>query len=59
MYEAPDGRVYRTRPLVPYDRLVRGGYLNRDRKVVPVVPVRFVQACVKGRSSPTPCSLAL
>ena len=50
-YEAPDGRVYRTRPLVPYDRLVKGGYLNRDRKVVPVVPVRFVQACVKGHIS--------
>ena len=50
-YTAPDGRVYRTRPLIPWDRLVRGGYLNHDRKVVPVVPVRFVQACVKGHIS--------
>jgi len=50
-YEAPDGRSYRTRPLIPWDRLVKGGYLNRDRKVIRVVPVRFVQACVKGHIS--------
>ena len=48
---APDGRIYRTRPLISWDRLVRGGYLNRDRKVKPVVPVRFVQACVRGHIS--------
>lgn len=48
---APDGRAYRTRPLIPWDRLVRGGYLDRDRKVRPVVPVRFVQACVRGHIS--------
>ncbi len=47
-WTAPDGRTYRTRPLVPWERLVKGGYLTRDRKVKPVVPVRFVQACVKG-----------
>ncbi len=47
-WTAPDGRVYRTRPLVPWERLVKGGYLTRDRKVKAVVPVRFVQACVKG-----------
>ena len=50
-YKAPDGRVYRARPLIPWDRLVKGGYLNRDRKIVPVVPIRFVQACVKGHIS--------
>lgn len=50
-WRAPDGRVYRTRPLLPYERLVKGGYLNRDRRVVPVVPVRFVQACVRGHIS--------
>ncbi|MEI7892750.1 MAG: DUF1998 domain-containing protein [Myxococcales bacterium] len=43
-----DGRVYRTRPLVPWERLVKGGYLTRDRKIKPVVPIRFVQACVRG-----------
>ncbi len=50
-YEAPDGRLYRTRPLIPWDRLVKRGYLDRDRKIIPVVPVRFVQACVKGHIS--------
>ena len=50
-YEAPDGSVYRTRPLIPWDRLVKRGYLDRDRKNVPVVPVRFVQACVRGHIS--------
>lgn len=48
---APDGRVYRTRPLIPWTRLVKGGYLTADRKVKPVVPVRFVQACVRGHIS--------
>lgn len=50
-FTTPDGRIYRTRPLIPYDRLVKGGYLDRDRKVRSVVPVRFVQACVKGHIS--------
>ncbi len=50
-WTAPDGRVYRTRPLLPWDRLVKGGYLTRDRKIKPVVPVRFVQACVRGHIS--------
>jgi hypothetical protein len=44
-------RVYRTRPLLPYGQLTRGKYLNRDRKLVDVVPVRFVQACVRGHIS--------
>ena len=50
-WTAPDRRVYRTRPLIPWDRLVKGGYLTRDRKVKSVVPVRFVQACVRGHIS--------
>lgn len=50
-WKAPDGRVYRTRPLIPWDRLVKEGYLTRDRKIKPVVPVRFVQACVRGHIS--------
>ncbi len=45
------GQVYRTRPLLPWNRLVKGGYLTRDRKIKPVVPVRFVQACVRGHIS--------
>lgn len=50
-WTAPDGRVYRTRPLIPWVRLVKGGYQARDRRIRPVVPVRFVQACVKGHIS--------
>lgn len=50
-WTAPDGRIYRTRPMIPWDRVVKGGYLTRDRKIVPVVPVRFVQACVRGHIS--------
>ncbi len=50
-WRAPDGRTYRTRPLLPWTRLVEGGYLTRERKVRPVVPVRFVQACVRGHLS--------
>lgn len=50
-FKAPDDRIYRTRPLIPWDRLVKGGYLTADRRVVPVVPVRFVQACVRGHIS--------
>ena len=50
-WTAPDGRSYRTRPLIRWDRLVRRGYLSPDRKIVPVVPVRFVQACVRGHIS--------
>lgn len=37
-FKAPDGRIYRTRPLIPWDRLVKGGYLTAERRVVPVVP---------------------
>ncbi len=50
-YEAPDGRVYRTRPLLHSDLLVEGKYFDEDRKKHPVVPVRFVQACVRGHIS--------
>jgi hypothetical protein len=50
-YEAPDGRTYRTRPMIPWGRLVKGGYLDVNRKVIPVIPVRFVQACIKGHIS--------
>ena len=51
VWDTPDGRRYRTRPLVPAERLTRGGWLNDDKRVVKVVPVRFVQACRKGHLS--------
>ncbi|BAZ10549.1 hypothetical protein NIES4071_23720 [Calothrix sp. NIES-4071] len=44
-------KTYRTRPLLPWGSLVGGKYLNSEKKKVPVVPVRFVQACVKGHIS--------
>ena len=51
-YRAPDGREYRTRPLVPWSQLRDGKYyFSDDRKKIPVVPVRFVQACVRGHIS--------
>ncbi|MEP0834428.1 DUF1998 domain-containing protein [Microcoleus sp. AS-A8] len=50
-WKAPSGKEYQTRPLVPWARLVKGKYLNPDRKKIPVVPVRFVQACLNGHIS--------
>ncbi|MBD1842487.1 DUF1998 domain-containing protein [Cyanobacteria bacterium FACHB-63] len=50
-WEAPNRRQYRTRPLLPWGSLVKGKYLTLERKKVPVVPVRFVQACVNGHIS--------
>lgn len=46
-----NGKEYRTRPLLKRSRLVRGKYLDENRKKHPVVPVRFVQACVNGHIS--------
>ncbi len=45
------GKKYRTRPLIPWGQLVKGKYLNEDRKAIAVVPVRFVQACPNGHIS--------
>jgi hypothetical protein len=45
------GKEYRTRPLLPWNRLVSGRYLDENKKKHPVVPVRFVQACVHGHIS--------
>lgn len=45
------GKDYRTRPLIPWGCLVKGQYLNSDKKKKPVVPVRFVQACINGHIS--------
>lgn len=41
----------RTRPLRQWKGLDRGKYIDEDRKRRPVVPVRFVQACVNGHIS--------
>ena len=46
-----NSKVYRTRPLLPWGSLVSGKYLNADKKKVPVVPMRFVQACLNGHIS--------
>ena len=50
-FETPWGEVFRSRPLLSSQALVNGKYLDRDRKKHPVVPVRFVQACVNGHIS--------
>ncbi len=51
-YRASDGREYRTRPLVRWSQLRDGRYFfTDDRKKRPVVPVRFVQACIRGHIS--------
>lgn len=42
---------FRCRPLVHSQGLVKGKYLGPDRKKYPVVPVRFVQACINGHIS--------
>ncbi len=41
----------RRRPLVHLSRLEKGKYEADDRRKVPVVPVRFVQACILGHLS--------
>lgn len=50
-FDSKTQKNYRTRPLLPWGSLVSGKYLNSEKKKVPVVPVRFVQACVKGHLS--------
>ena len=50
-WKAPNGKEYRTRPLIRWGSLVKGKYLNAERKKKPVVPVRFVQACANGHIS--------
>jgi MrfA Zn-binding domain len=50
-FEVPWGDVFRSRPLLHRQALVDGRYLDRDRKKRPVVPVRFVQACINGHIS--------
>lgn len=50
-WRLPNGKPYRTRPLLPWGNLVKGKYLTLEKKKAPVVPVRFVQACVNGHIS--------
>lgn len=42
------GRTYRSRPLVHWESLVQGKFLDARRKKRKVVPVRFVQGCPNG-----------
>src|SRR5271156_6566471 len=44
--EGPD--KVRSRPLVHRETLVSNKFLGPDRKKYPVVPIRFVQACLNG-----------
>ncbi|QLE54904.1 DUF1998 domain-containing protein [Nostoc sp. TCL26-01] len=50
-YDTKTKKTFRTRPLLPWNNLVGGKYLSAEKKSIPVVPVRFVQACVKGHIS--------
>jgi hypothetical protein len=44
------GNSYRTRPFIRWGA-IQGGKVKFEGKTVPVVPVRFVQACVNGHLS--------
>lgn len=50
-WPAPTGKIYRSRPLIKYNALVKGKYIDDDRIKHSVVPVRFVQACPNGHIS--------
>jgi hypothetical protein len=50
-FEVPYGEGFRSRPLVHRKSLVERRFLDKDRKKRPVVPVRFVQACINGHIS--------
>ena len=51
-YTDPGGRVYRSRPLVHWRRLQQGRFRSETaRRLVSVVPVRFVQGCKNGHLS--------
>lgn len=50
--DAASGQLYRSRPLVHWRKLVRRRFLPPgEKKGVPVVPLRFVQACPNGHIS--------
>jgi hypothetical protein len=51
IHRDPGGKPYRTRPLVHWRGLEGGNNYLHEGKKVPVVPVRFVQACRNGHIS--------
>ncbi len=51
VWKSPAGKEYRTRPLLSKNLLSKGKYNDLDDQKRPVVPVRFVQACVNGHIS--------
>ncbi|MBW4512938.1 MAG: DUF1998 domain-containing protein [Scytonematopsis contorta HA4267-MV1] len=50
-WTSQSGKDYQTRPLIPWGRLKKGKYFGEDKRTYPVVPVRFVQACLNGHIS--------
>jgi hypothetical protein len=50
-YEPDATAKVRSRPLIHRETLVKGKYLALDKKKYPVVPIRFVQACLNGHIS--------
>ena len=50
-YEELWGEQFRSRPLLHREALVKGQFQARDKKKYPVIPIRFVQACVNGHIS--------
>ena len=44
-------KTYRTRPLIHWESLVKGKYLDDRRKKRRVVPIRFIQGCPNGHIS--------
>jgi hypothetical protein len=52
-YEEPWGeeKQFRSRPLLHREALVKNQFQGRDKKKYPVIPIRFVQACVNGHIS--------
>lgn len=51
IFRDPAGKPYRTRPLIHWRGLDGGNHFLHDGKKIPVVPVRFVQACRNGHLS--------
>jgi hypothetical protein len=49
-YEESTGDI-RSRRLVHRSKLQKGRYINPDKKKLPVVPIRFVRACIRGHIS--------
>jgi Domain of unknown function (DUF1998) len=50
-YEIETPGKFRSRPLIHRETLVTNKFLGPDRRKYPVVPIRFVQACLNGHIS--------